>query len=91
MGVGGLGLDFQKIFFEIFFDQIDFPSSLKELKRPCFGQTFYAAGTISKNRPQNRVFRHFLENFDHQNCVFLARAPPQSKYILAPKAPLENF
>ena len=55
----GGGADFQKIF-----NQIDFPSSPKAVKRPCFGQIFCAAGNFLKKQVKKAVFGHFLENFD---------------------------
>ena len=67
------------------------PSSPKAIKRPCFGKIFCAAGNFLKNQVKKAVFGHFLENFDKKIAFFLARAPPQNKYISAPKAPLEKF
>ena len=59
-GDGGGGCRFAKIcrpFFQ--FDQMSF-STLKTLKRPCFGQIFCAAGKILKKR---RPKKEFLETF----------------------------
>ena len=68
--------NFDDLFFQV--DQIDFPSSLRAVKRPCFGQIFCAAGNFLKTQVKKAVFGHFLENFDKKKRVFLARAPPQN-------------
>ena len=60
----GGGADFQKIFEnfdDLFFlvDQIDFPSSPKAVKRPCFGQIFCAAGIFLKKQVKKAVLGTF--------------------------------
>ena len=40
--------NFDELFFEV--DQIDFPSSPKAVKRPCFGQIFCAAGNFFEEK-----------------------------------------
>ena len=54
-GGGGGGGGFSQIFVDLFFirsTRIDFPSSPKALKRPCFGQILCAAGKILKKAPK---------------------------------------
>ena len=55
-------------FFQV--DQIGFPSSLKALKRRCFGQIFCAAVKFLKKQVKKAVFGHFLENFDKKIAFF---------------------
>ena len=59
-GGGGGGSDFQKIFenFDDLFlgvDQIDCPSSPKNLKRRCFDQIFCAAGKFLKKQVKKAI------------------------------------
>ena len=60
-------------FFQV--NQIDFPSSPKALKRPCFGQIFCAADKFLKKHAKKFVCRLFLRNFDHKTRLFVARSP----------------
>ena len=55
--------------------------SPKVLKRCCFGQTFCTADNFFFEKTGQKVFGHFLENFDKKIAFLLARAPPQSLYI----------
>ena len=78
--------DFQKIlenFDNLFFkvDQIDFPSSPKAVKRPCFGQIFSGAVNFLEKQVKTAVFGHFLEIFDQKTRFFGARSPSKLVYI----------
>ena len=54
-------------FFEV--DKIDFPSSPKALKRPCFYQRY----CIAKKQANKNVIGPFLENFAQKFRFFGAR------------------
>ena len=70
-------------------DQIDFPSSQIVEKDPV--SVKFSSGKILKKQAKKGISRHFLKNVDQKTALFRRALLPQNKYILAPKALLENF
>ena len=62
--------------FENFVDRIDLFELSQSTNKNLFWSNFLCRSLNFEKQASKGVFRHFLENLDRKNFVFLARAPP---------------
>ena len=79
-------------FFDLFLGRSNlFSEHFQKIIKTLFWPKFLRRRQNFEKKDKKCVLGHFLDSFDHKIALFSERAPPQHKYILAPKAPLENF